>query len=82
MKNIEFRASNKFGGTYREQFNGRKFTLKVKNEAAERNISTYQVIVEFVKQHYLEFYSQEPITYYEFSWRDEFNYKHTISQSL
>ena len=80
MKNIEFRVSNKFGSTYLEQFNGRKFTRFVRNEAAERDISTYQVIVEFVKQHYLEFYSHEPITYYEFSWRDEFNYKHTISQ--
>ncbi len=82
MKNIEFRATNKFGSTFREKFNGIRFTRLVKKESAERNVSTYQVIVDFVKQHYLDFYSHEPITYYEFSWRDEFNYKHTISQYL
>ena len=81
MKNIEFRVTDKYGSTYREKFNGRKFSRLVSKEAAERKISEYQVIIEFVKNYYDKYYSNEEVTNYEFTWRDEFNYKHTISKS-
>lgn len=81
MKNIEFRATNKFGSTYREKFNGRKFTRLVAKEVAERNICEYQVLIEFVKYHIDKYYSNEEITNFEFTWLDRWNYRHTISKS-
>lgn len=75
MRNIELRTTNKFGVTNTEKFNGRKLTRFVAKEAAERNISEYQVIRELFKNHFITYYSDKEITSYEFSWRDEFNYK-------
>lgn len=82
MKNIEFKALTKFGETFREQFNGRKFSRLVVNEAKDRNISIHQVLEEFAEQHYLACYSTEPIIRYEFTWLDEFNHKHSIVKQL
>lgn len=75
MRNIELRTRNKFGVTNIEKFNGRKLTRLVKKEAAERNISEYQVLRELFNNHFITYYSDKEITSYEFSWRDEFNYK-------
>ena len=41
MKNIEFRATSKYGLTFVENIDGRKLTRLVSKEAAERNISEY-----------------------------------------
>lgn len=75
MRNIQLKTTDKFGVTKTEKFNGRKLTRLVAKEAAERNISEYQVIREFFNNHFIEYYSDKEINSYEFSWRDEFNRK-------
>lgn len=75
MRNIELITTNKFGEISKEKFNGRKLTRFIAKEAAERDINEYQVIREFFKNHFVEYYSDKEITSYEFSWRDEFNNK-------
>ena len=80
MKNIEFRATDKFGKTYSEKLNGRKLTHFVAKEAAKRNINEHKVIREFVETIFDKYYSDKEITSYEFTWLDKFNSKCKIAQ--
>ena len=80
MKNIEFRATDKFGKTYSEKLNGRKLTRFVAKEAAKRNINEHKVIRDFVDYHFDTYYSDKEITSYEFTWLDQFNSRCKIAQ--
>ena len=81
MKNIEFKAIDKFGKTYSEKLNGRKLTRFVAKEAAKRNINEHKVIRDFVDYHFDEYYSDKEITSYEFTWLNQFNSRCKIAQS-
>ena len=81
MKNIEFRATGKFGSTFEEKIDGRKLTRFVAKEAAKRNVSEHKVIRDFVETIFDKYHSKEEITSYEFTWLDQFNSKCTIAQS-
>ena len=81
MKNIEFRATDKFGKTYSEKLNGRKLTRFIAKEAAKRNINEHQVIRDFVDYYFDKYYSDKEITSYEFTWLDQFNSKGIIERS-
>ena len=80
MKNIEFKATDKFGKTYSEKLNGRKLTRFVAKEAAKRNINEHQVIRDFVDYHFDKYYSDKEITSFEFTWLDQFNSRCKIEQ--
>ena len=81
MKNIEFRATSKYGLTFVEKIDGRKLTRFVAKEAAKRNVSEHKVIREFVETIFDKYHSKEEITSYEFTWLDQFNNKCKIAQS-
>ena len=81
MKNIEFRATSKYGLTFVENIDGRKLTRLVKKEAAKRNVNEHKVIREFVETIFDKYHSKEEITSYEFTWLDQFNNKCKIAQS-
>ena len=81
MKNIEFRATGKFGSTFEEKFDGRKLTRLVAKEAAKRNVNEHKVIRDFVETIFDKYHSKEEITSYEFTWLNQFNSKCTIAQS-
>ena len=81
MKNIEFRATGKFGSTFEEKIDGRKLTRFVAKEAAKRNVSEHKVIRDFVETIFDKYHSKEEITSYEFTWLNQFNSKCTIAQS-
>ena len=80
MKNIEFSVKNEFGEIYSKKLDGRKFTSFVKKESNERNVTENQVINDFIKNLLYKYLSKGEITSYEFSWRNEFNYKCKIEQ--
>ena len=81
MRNIEFKVTNEFGENFIEKLDGRKFTRFVKKEAAERNVRENKVINDFIKNNLLDKYlSEEEITSYELTWRDEFNRHCKIEQ--
>ena len=80
MKNIEFKAIDKFGKTYSEKLNGRKLTRFVAKEAAKRNVNEHKVIRDFVDYHFDEYYSDKEITSYEFTWLSQCNNKCKIVQ--
>ena len=73
MKNIEFKATDKYGKTYSEKLNGRKLTRFVAKEAAKRNINEHKVIRDFVDYHFDKYYSDKEITSFEFTWLNQFN---------
>lgn len=81
MKNIEFRATSKFGSTFAEKIDGRKLTRFVAKEAAKRNVSEHKVIRDFVETIFDKYHSKEEITSYEFTWLDQFNSRCKIAQS-
>ena len=81
MKNIEFRATGKFGSTFEEKIDGRKLTRFVAKEAAKRNVSEHKVIRDFVKTIFDKYNAEEEIISYKFTWLNEFNSKCTIAQS-
>ena len=81
MKNIEFRATSKYGLTFVEKIDGRKLTRFVAKEAAKRNVNEHKVIREFVETIFDKYHSKEEITSYEFTWLNQFNNKCKIAQS-
>ena len=81
MKNIEFRATSKYGLTFGEKIDGRKLTRFVAKEAAKRNVNEHKVIREFVETIFDKYHSKEEITSYEFTWLNQFNNKCKIAQS-
>ena len=76
MKNITFKSQNNFGITSFQKIDGRKFSCFIRRIARENCDCEYEIIKHYVEKLVSE--EKKDVIHFEFSWIDEFNYKHSI----